>query len=815
MANDFGLNLRTAPEYRLLKVNQVLASWMRNGLLALFGVLGGLLTVFGLLFNQHVGLGLGIIFLGLALGIIWLELFWRLGGSTIAKKSDLARFLDREALIALTGLKALTLGELSRVILLTPTLARFFEFLDLNAEDLALIINAPADESFNINDILTKAGGLASERGDDFIRPADIWRVLVESAEPWQKALGSHTMTVEDALVVYRWWRVRFKEVRRQKRFWDPASFRRYRPLGVSWAAGYTPELDQFARPIDRAASADFRHHAIVHRPALEQVEAALERDSINNVLLIGDVGVGKRALIHEFARRIYEGRTVGVLNFKRVLELDLEGLLSASSDPAAVRARLIAIFNEAVGAGNVILVLANLDTFIGQKSVIGSSDLSEILAPYLESPRFQMIATTTQSGFQRAIEPSARLNNLFIKVAIEEPAPQETLAILADLAWPAGPTYRQSGPAPITLRALKEVVILTDQYYMAKRRPQKAVQLLEDLLGNLGALATTGPLNAAQVQQFVSTSLGFSVGLSGTKERERLINLETELHRRVIGQDHAITLIADALRRVRAGVHGSKRPAGSFLFIGPTGVGKTEVSKALAEAYFGQEEAMIRFDMSEFQGRGSVLELIGASSSDKGGRLTEAVKAKPMSLILLDEIEKADPDVLNIFLQVLDEGMVRDGLGDTIWFTNCLIIATSNAGSEFIRENVQKMSMADLGPAVLDVIQRQGIFRPEFLNRFDAVVPFHPLSREQIESVARLLLKGFATHMKKTANIDVIFGPNVVNYLADHGFQPEFGARPMRRALQDSVESYVAKQILAGAVTSGGQLNVAAENLG
>lgn len=799
--------LKVSAEYRRFQVDMLVPEWVRTLIVAVLILGGGLFLGAGLAFGQQLFFALGQAWAALGFLAIWFELFLRLAPSLSHRRTTWVMYLDRESFKLLAQCQTLSTGGLTEVIAKTkaPVVNLLNEILELTGNDYAAVAKNSGGESLLA--IVDKATKQAKARGDAFVRPHDLILSLLKESAAWQEVLKLRLISNTDIEGVSEWLDARIQERIRARHFWEPASYRVFRPLGLNWSSGYTPTLDQYSGQLFNTLETE-RKSVVVHPRQLNDLEDDLARDSINNVLLVGDVGVGKNTLLRELARRVNFGHSLDVLNFKRVLRLDLEGLLSGSSDPAIVRNRLISVFNEAVAAGNVIIVIKDLDTFVGVKNIIGTGDLTEILVPYLESPRFQIVATASTGGYRKHIEPATRLNNLFLKVGVDEPSPEATQKVLLDLAIP------DDLMPCISLRAIRKVVELADQYFMSERRPQKAVQLLEDILGHRTKQSFLKMVEPQDVEVYFSRRLGFNVGLGSAQERERLLMLENQLHQRVIGQDEAVTLISSALRRTRAGVQNSKRPVGSFLFIGPTGVGKTEVSKALAEVYFGSEENMIRFDMSEFQELGSLASLIGAAAGNVSGRLTEAVKNKPMSLILLDEIEKAHKDLLNIFLQILDEGRIQDGLGDTIWFSNCIIIATSNAGSEFIRENIQSVEYAHLGEEVVSLIQKQGIFRPEFINRFDAVVPFHPLSIANVKEVARLMLDNFAEHMADSAGISLEYDDDVVDFLAGIGYKPEFGARPMRRALQESIESFIANKILKSELKTGSHITVKAEDL-
>lgn len=802
------LRLKGSPEYRLWFLNQLLPGWFRHTGLVFLALLALGFWGFGLLTGQSAALALAAIIAGVVILSFIGELFLHTAAFLRLKPQSPAHAFDRAAFQVLAGLKPPTCSALSLALLQSPAFGFYAEKLTLDPALLApQFQDAGGEECFT--GVLSAALASAQRRGAAAVGVGDLLAGLFRRSPLWRRLLDGLFITQEDLENILAWREIITREQSIRQRFWEPISFLRVRPLGVGWASGYTVTLDRFARDVAFTAGHDEAYHAIIHRDAIDRLEQVLATSAAANAILVGEVGVGRRAAIYAFAQRVYQGQSLGSLNYKRVLELNLEAVLSGLSDAGAVRNRLISVFNEAVAAGNVILVVHELDTFLGHKNIVGSGDLSELLTPYLQSPRFQIIATTTERGFERAIEPNAQLTSLFSKVNITEPSANETIVILEDLAWRSEGRYG----GRVAYSALKEIVRFTDEYVLTEHRPLKAVRVLEDLLNSSAAAGRL--LDGRDVEKLMTERLGFAVGQADEAERAKLLNLESELHERVIGQDVAIKLVAEALRRSRSGIRERRRPIGSFLFLGPTGVGKTSVAKALAAAFFGREESMARFDMSEFQQASSIAQLIGSATLEQGGRLTEAIKAKPFSLVLIDEIEKADPHIFDLFLQILDEGSVRDGLGDQISFANTIIIATSNAGSEFIREHIRTLAPAVLQTKLLDEIQRARIFRPEFLNRFDAVVPFHPLTREQLEQIAGLMLKDLQARVKTEANIELKFKNDIADFLAERGYQLEFGARPMRRVLQDTIESFIARALLEARVKSGETLTIGAADLG
>lgn len=536
--------------------------------------------------------------------------------------------------------------------------------------------------------------------------------------------------------------------------------------IGRSWSYGFTPFLDAHARDL----SAVPEKKLFERDDEINQMEMILGRERQDNVLLLGQPGVGKTTLVEQFAKRVSWGLTLPVLNNRRVLEFLPEGLS---------RGEIKQCLDEAVKAGDIILVIENFDAYA---AIYG------LLLPYLEASEFQVIGTTGYDGYHHTIKSYDEVTRLFELVQVEELSAAAALGVLADFA--------KRRRAKIAAEVLEEIVRRTDQLIQNVPQPEKSIDLLEELL------AAKKKITVADVHHLLEEKTGVPIGEVAARERETLLNLEAILGRKVIGQPAAIKAVADALRRARAGVRNPKKPVGAFLFLGPTGVGKTHTAKALAEAYFGSEEQMIRFDMSEFQAATSAERLMN--------RLTDAVETKPFSLLFLDEVEKAHANILDIFLQVLDEGRLTSISGRTVSLKNTIIIATSNAGSEMIRLMVKDGVNLESGRGeVIDSLQRRGIFKPEFLNRYDGVILFKTLSHDDLEKIAALQIAALNKRLASENKPTVAPTTELIKRIAELGYQPEFGARPMNRVIQDNVENKIAEAILSGRLKAGDVMEI------
>lgn len=667
----------------------------------------------------------------------------------------------------------------------------------------------------NLEELVKKALDVAFFEGHQRIEMGDLFAVTSLADPYFSKILFDLNLKLEDVLnIVY--WETAFYREKEEKKF-DPDRLKLTGGIGRDWAAGYTPRLSLYAKDLSRMVAREKRPlHLIGRVKEIESLEKILTRATHHNVLLIGEPGVGKRTLVQEFARRLYHGQTYQALAHRRIMELDLDFLLAGAHTPGEIVDRLTGVLEDAVWAGNIILFIDNIDAlFGGGESKVGAIDASQVVIPYLEEPNLFFIATSDLANFHQFIETKPGLVEKFERIEIKEATPLQTIRILEDII----PFIEKRTQVLFSYESLKSIVKLSDQYIYNKPLPEKAIDLLDEVAVYAASQGKGVTIMPSHVEKVIRGKTGVPVGEVGEIEKEKLLHLEEFLHQRVIGQDEAIKVISNAMRRARAGVGVGKKPIGSFLFLGPTGVGKTETSKALAEAYFGSEEAMIRFDMSEYQDIKGLYRLIGpppgTPGAKAGGELTSAVKDHPFSLLLLDEIEKAHPDILNLFLQVLDEGWLTDSLGRKVKFNNTIIICTSNAGAELIRQSIkEKMPPEKLRQRLWDYLLKKGLFRPEFLNRFTAVVTFHPLTQEQVVQITDLMIGRLVKRLVHEKGIFLKVLPEAIVKLARLGFDPELGARPIERVIQRKLENILAKKMLSGELRRGSQLVIKAEDI-
>jgi len=608
-------------------------------------------------------------------------------------------------------------------------------------------------------------------------------------------------------------WRIRNDaKTHQNKNFWEQDYH--IEGIGRSWASGYTPVLNTYAQDIYPIVANSTQHYLTLGQKSnIDNIEKILSKSGKNNVLLMGEDGVGKSNIVYGFSQKLAHGKVLDNLIYKHVFKLEASSVLEGSAE--AIRTRLTKIFNEASSAGNVILYIENfVDLIKGNENGLGSVDASGIILPYLSNGRVQIIATCNYEDYKYKISSNSSIARCFSTIEVTEAEKNETLNILTDEVVIMVEAHNG---VFFSFQAIEKVVELSDRYIHDKPFPEKAIDLTQEIASdahNNGQMYVTTEM----VEKTVTEKTKIPVSNAQSSEKEVLLNLEKFLHKRIIGQDEAIDVVANAMRRARSGLKDKNKPIGSFLFIGPTGVGKTETAKALAEAYFKSEKNMIRFDMSEFQDDKSVERLIGSSSvnsdASSQGRLTSIVRQNPYSLVLFDELEKANQSVLNLFLQMVDEGYLTDAAGRKVDFSNTIIIATSNAGAELIRQSInKKMSAEDLKSTIIDYLLEKGIFRPEFLNRFDAVVCYRSLLQDELTQIAKMMLNHLTKDLAEK-DITMNITDDAVIELARVGYDPVMGARPMKRVIQDKIENMIAKKLLNGEVGRGKSIEITAKDI-
>ncbi|PEP57713.1 ATP-dependent protease ATP-binding subunit ClpC [Bacillus pseudomycoides] len=638
---------------------------------------------------------------------------------------------------------------------------------------------------------------------------------------------------------------------------------------GGASANANTPTLDSLARDLTVVAREGRLDPVIGRSKEIQRVIEVLSRRTKNNPVLIGEPGVGKTAIAEGLAQQIVNNEVPETLRDKRVMTLDMGTVVAGTKYRGEFEDRLKKVMDEIRQAGNIILFIDELHTLIGAGGAEGAIDASNILKPSLARGELQCIGATTLDEYRKYIEKDAALERRFQPIHVDEPSLEESIQILRGLR----DRYEAHHRVSITDDAIEAAVKLSDRYITDRFLPDKAIDLIDEAASKVRLRSYTTPPDlkelevkleeirkekdaAVQSQEFekaaslrdmeqrlrekledtkrqwkeqqgkensevtvedianvVSTWTRIPVSKLAQTETNKLLNLESILHDRVIGQDEAVVAVAKAVRRARAGLKDPKRPIGSFIFLGPTGVGKTELARALAESMFGDEDAMIRIDMSEYMEKHSTSRLVGSPPGyvgyEEGGQLTEKVRRKPYSVVLLDEVEKAHPDVFNILLQVLEDGRLTDSKGRTVDFRNTIVIMTSNVGAEALKRNkhlgfnVQDESRdySDMKGKVMDELKKA--FRPEFLNRIDEIIVFHMLEKKHIQEIVTLMVNQLVNRLKEQ-EIELELTSTAIESLADKGFDREYGARPLRRAIQKHVEDRLSEELLKGAIEKG-----------
>ncbi len=657
--------------------------------------------------------------------------------------------------------------------------------------------------------IILESLKIADERGHPKIEIGDLLLVLAKHDLVFKKILIDSGLKFEDIENLVWWLESLEKEEEERKKWWEWKNLLRKGSLGKEWTAGYTITLDKFSIDLSKEVQRVGFPEVIGHQKEIETMERILSRkEACNDPLIVGEAGSGRKSMVYALAKKSILGESLPEVNYKRVVQLNLQSLLSQLESLEAVESTLDKIFSEVVSAGNVILVIDEFHNFVGGGKMArpGTIDISGVLTPYISSPLFQVIGITTFEGLHRNIEQNPSLLSFFEKVEVSEISRQETLMLLERLALKLEVRYKRL----ISYPALRDVINFCEKYIPAIPFPEKALDLLEETMVHL-AQTKEKILLPKHVAKIVTERTQVPVGEIEAGEKEVLLNLENLIHQRIIDQEEAVKEVSAALRRARAEVSIRKGPIGSFLFLGPTGVGKTETSKALAEIYFGSEKRMIRLDMSEFQNIEDISRLLGSPGEE--GLLTTPVRENPFSLVLLDEFEKAHSNILNLFLQVLDEGHLTDGLGRKVDFKNTIIIATSNAGYQLIFKAVKEnRDWSKVKEELINFLVEKGVFRPELLNRFDAVVLYRPLSKENLLSIAELLLKKIKKRLKEK-EIDFIIEKSLKEKIVELSYNPEFGGRQMQRIIQDKIGNTLAEALLRGNIKRGERISIDPEN--
>lgn len=620
-----------------------------------------------------------------------------------------------------------------------------------------------------------------------------------------QKPLRGVDLTEQDVLFVLWWGAQRRQQLQAARRWWAPERLLSFTGIGLSWASGFTPFVDQFAR----LPHGNIWDSVLAgHEEKVTELINALARLRQSNVLVVGDPGVGRIGLVRELGRRVARNQAHPQLNGQRLLYLNLGELLAFGGSDAGQLAVANQALREMERAGNIIAVVDGLSAALGASGE-HRINLTDILLPFLSSATVRVVVMISTEEYHLRIKSNQELIQHFDVVQVLSLSPEATMRRLALTA----PGIERRGRIFLPYKTVRAVVQDTASIYPHVPFPKRAYDFLDEAIV-LAQNERSALIEPRHIYTVIKQKIGINLGTLQTMERERLLSLEQVMHERLINQERAVSIVARALIRARTEVRSTKRPIGSFLFLGPTGVGKTETAKTLAEVYFGSEDNMVRLDMSEFQGEDAVSRLIG-SAAHPLGRLTTLIADHPFTVLLLDEFEKASAQVHQLFLQVLDEGHLTDAAGHRYSFLHVIIIATSNAGAELIRQQVKKGHLpSDFERTLAEHILSQNLLRPELLNRFDAVVTYIPLSKDHLRQIAQLMLRHLNQRLDQAHGLTVAITDELLEYLVQIGYDPQFGARPMNRAIQDTVEYAVAQKILKNQADPGTRLSFAPAEL-
>jgi len=666
-------------------------------------------------------------------------------------------------------------------------------------EVLAEINNKTAYEFFK--ELIIKSFEFSFENELKQINIDALFYVLI--SEYYSKALIKYNILQKDIEGLKLWLRNDALSLKYKSTFLTRPGLKNKSVVNKSYTSRYTTVLNQYSNDFSSEVASGKFIMSVARESELEKMIMMLEKGEKSAVLLLGEPGVGKTTLVRSLAVKIAVEDVPRKLIDKRLVGFDFNKAFTAVSNPDEFKSLIRKVFEETALSSNVILVLDNIHQLLNLRSEI-TGEIVNIIVDSIDKYNIRILATTDRTQYARFFRPYKSLSSLFSEVEMAVPSDPVAIQIVFDEV----PRIEKESQVAISYQAVKASVELSHRFSYDRVLPDKALDLLSETVVKFKNYANVRPIGGEEVAQVVSSKVGVNLGSISEDESKKLSNLEEIMHKRVIGQNEAIDAVADALRRSRTGLSSGGKPTASFLFFGPTGVGKTEVAKTVAETYFGHEDKIVRIDMSEFHEEENLKRLIGHYSdkgSFEGGYLTEQVFSNPFSVVLLDEIDKANPKVLDLFLQLLDEGYIVDGLGRKVIFTNTIVIATSNAGSMVIAKAIEQgKSYRQVLIEGMEELKR--IFRIEFINRFDKVIMFRPLTKEEIKQVA----KKFVEQVRKKLldkGYKFVYNDMLLTRLAQIGYNPVFGAREMRRIVQDEVENKVADMIVRGEARVGEEI--------
>ncbi len=642
------------------------------------------------------------------------------------------------------------------------------------------------DDSIDLSDFLL-ALAKSDKEFSDFIFGFGIQNKELSGIAEWIMELNSSKMSSE--------------------RWWSKENLSRQTSLGRDWSYGQIYTLKKYERIISSGLSRQHKIHSSYGVKELAQLEITLSRSRGANVLLVGDDEIGKMEIISNLSGMIEFGTAVSNLQNKRLIVLDTDRFIASNGTKTGFEKEFINMMVEVINAGNIILVVDDLPNLISSTSVIGVN-VPALFEEYLSSSSLQVIALSDNSNFHEKIERNTILTEHFETILIKEIDDSNSIKVLQNEII----KYENAGLF-FTYGSLVSIVDSAERYFPDGVMPDKAIDLLSEIVPKL---ASKGKyiIESKDILELIEEKTGIPVSGVSSSEKDKLLKLEDVLHKQIVGQDEAVKTISNSVRRARSGITNPNRPLGSFLFLGPTGVGKTETTKALADVFFGDKAHILRLDMSEYSGSDALEKLIGSFETKQSGVLSTMIRENQYGVLLLDEFEKTTKEVMNLFLQILDEGFFSDMNGKKVMARNLIIVATSNAGSEIIWNSMQNgEDVKDIKDKVINSIIRDAILKPELLNRFDGVVLFHPLTENHLRKIAEIMLNNLHERLKERG-VDLTVNEDLINYVVSFGTDPKFGARPMNRAIQEKVEEVVARKLIEGSITKGSKFELSKEDL-
>jgi ATP-dependent Clp protease ATP-binding subunit ClpC len=688
-----------------------------------------------------------------------------------------------------------TLPQIIKTLIHLPQVQFIISKSDLKTEEIVLI---DGDKKI----LVQNAFNLAKEVKGKYVTTMDFFTAYLLSIEPSAKILFNHKLKEEDLKNILAWARHVNNEEEAPK-----VTTVNFAGEGIAeeWVYGWALETKKYMLDLSHEFLSG-RIEPMRRANEFQQLTEALYKGG--SVILVGDAGSGKESTVKELAIESFMGRLKDNLYHQKIFQLMVDAFMAGAGNQGEIESRINALIAEIAHSGDVIIYIPEFQNTLGSSTF--HLDISGALIPYLQKKEIRIIATVTPGAYKTFLEPLRTLLDNFTVVNFSEPPKAEVLQMLFKKAA----TIEEKDDIVITYKAVLAACNFAQRYAREKVLPGSAVTLLEDT-ANADKVSGSQIVEEQDVLNQIEKKIRVPVGEPKPVEKALLLNLETEIHKRVVDQEEAVFAISEAIRRLRTGLKVAEKPI-SFLFLGPTGVGKTETAKALASVYFGEGARLIRLDMSEFVGQEGIKRLLGAGpgEGDEKGQLTESIYDNPNSLVLLDEFEKADQQILDLFLQVLDDGRLTDNKGKTVSFANCIIIATSNAASEFIREEVAKGAQVNkqFQQNLINFLETKGIFKPELLNRFDDIITFKPLGQAEITQIVKLMLISFSKELS-AKDITVYFDEKIIAKIVSEGFDKDFGARPLRRFIQDKIEDLIAQQILRDEIKRGDKIQVSVDS--